>query len=103
VFSVARRELAYSFAIAKCIPRKIKLCLITIQQMRDAIVTAQVKLPVSSVYKINELIMWFMVAKPVRLRPRNITMTMVMMNSTDADRVTPRVNTHDGNGLMNSE
>jgi len=72
--------------------------------------TCHVKLPVSSVYKINELMMWFMlttdqiewrlgrdesyVAKPVRLRPRKITMTVVMMNSTEAERVTPRVNTH---------
>jgi len=34
------------------------------------------------------------VAKPVRLRPRKITMTMVIINSTEAERVTPRVNTH---------
>jgi hypothetical protein len=72
--------------------------------------TCHVKLPVSSVYRINELMTWFMltrgqtgwtfnrekpyVAKPVRLRPRKITMTVVIMNSTEAERVTPSVNTH---------
>ena len=33
-------------------------------------------------------------ANPVFLLPRNIIMTVVMMNSTEADSVTPNVKTH---------
>jgi len=103
VFNVARREFAYNLAIVKCMPRKIRLCRIAIQQINDMIVTVQVIPPVSKVYRINELMMEFMFANPVRLRPRKIIIVAVMMNSTDAESVTPRVNTQDGNGLMNSE
>lgn len=62
-------------------------------------------------YKIKELMIWFMLAdglsevvgtrnsvvylaNPVFLLPRKIIMTVVMMNSTEAESVTPIVKTH---------
>jgi hypothetical protein len=89
--------------MAKCMPRKIKLWRMRSQQIKEAIVTMQVTLPVSSVYKIRELITWFMLANPVFLLPRKIHMTVVMRTSTEADRVTPVVKIHAGYGLMNKE
>lgn len=71
----------------------------------------QVTLPVSSVYRIKELMTWVMLenrvsavsarpkgalyfANPVFLLPRKIIMIVVMMNSTEAESVTPTVKTH---------
>lgn len=66
-FSVASNIFAYNLLIAKCKPRKIRLCDIVNQHINERTVMTLVSKPVSMVYNIIESMIVSMLLNPVRL------------------------------------